>query len=97
MRHTMGNDWGGRRKENPENVPRVTAKMVEDYAASIHVEIRRDGIRGMWFYVGGFKLESACWYTLGSTNYLALENLRKLQKEKGNGRSKYQRDKLTHK
>lgn len=66
----MGQDWGGRRKANPEDAPKITRKQVEKYAESIGAKISRDG-RGMWFA----ESVDGTWYTLGLTNYLALKNM----------------------
>ena len=72
MRHTMGQDWGGRRKENPPNAPRITSCEVTEFAQQNDIETRREGL-GMWFY-----LKDSIWYTLGQTNYLALTHLTRL-------------------
>ena len=69
---TNHQDWGGRRKANPDNAPRVTRQEVIDLANNCDIEIKRAGL-GIWF----FKSEGT-WYTLGQTNYLALRQLRQL-------------------
>ena len=75
-RHTMGQDWGGRRKENPGGCPKVTGKQVREFAESHGLIIKNDGMyrRGgtWWLYdknMGEF-------LTLASTNYLALERMK---------------------
>lgn len=68
-RHTMGQDWGGRRGDNPPECPYVTGDQVRAYAKSIGVEVKREGL-GMWFR----KIDEK-WYTLGMTNYIALGQL----------------------
>lgn len=71
IRHTMGQDWGGRRKQNPNNAPKVSGKMVRDLALEMGLSVKRDGY-GMWFV---YKDSNKIWYTLGSTNFLAFRNL----------------------
>ena len=68
----MGNDWGGRKKLNPENAPRVSAKQVRHLASSIGVDVRRDGCGGAWWFYDGQ------WLTLGQTNYLAMVRLQEM-------------------
>ncbi len=41
IRHTMGNDWGGRRKQNPEGCPKVTQK-------DVFANVDSQGIRIKW-------------------------------------------------
>lgn len=75
-RHTMGNDWGGRRKMNPEGCPKVTRQDVLDYAKSKGVEVWNDGdygARGTWWQ----KDENGVSLTLGITNYIALQTLKR--------------------
>lgn len=78
-RQTMGNDWGGRRKINPDDCPKVTGETVRTKAAMLNVFVRRGdfiGInfhpsdRGIWWY-----LENGKWLILGATNYVAFSNL----------------------
>lgn len=71
MRHTMGHDWGGRKRENPLGCPRVSRTQVEALALSLGLSVRREGL-GMWLVKRGEQ-----WFTLGQTNYVALENLRR--------------------
>lgn len=69
----MGNDWGGRRKLNPDNAARVTRQQVLKYAADHRIEVKRDGLgSGMWFFKRG-----PVWCTLGQTNYIALRWMQK--------------------
>jgi len=84
-RHTMGQDWGGRRKLNPNNAPVVTAKEVEDYAASMGVTVFRatqtryslhPSSRGTWWY----ETEKG-YVSLGDTNFIALQTLKCLEGE----------------
>lgn len=56
---------------NQESAPRVTRKQVEKLAAELGVKIKREG-QGMWFYWNVLMKE---WYTLGMTNYLAIDHL----------------------
>ena len=86
-RHTMGQDWGGRRKSNPDNCPKITKKMVYDLASELGIEIRRGDYfhdlsfyhsdRGTWWiYNIEFK-----WVTMGDTNYWAYCNLLKIKEK----------------
>ena len=68
-RQTMGQDWGGRTKLNPENCPRVTGRQVEELADTHGIQVKREA-QGMWFV-----FKQGQWYTLGQTNYLALKQL----------------------
>jgi hypothetical protein len=77
IRHTMGQDWGGRRAANPSDAPRITREQVEQYAQSIGVEIEREG-KGMWWFINK---DNGKRYTLGQTNYLALEYLKQMKQE----------------
>lgn len=75
-RHTMGQDWGGRRPLNPPNAPKVTGNMLFQYAKEHNIKIKRDGYwwaSGMWMYCDNEK-----WFTAGQTNYLAMETLKRL-------------------
>ena len=89
-RHTMGQEWGGRRKTNPENAPKVTRNMVINYAKNHSIYVFRgdflwvDDVRskthskwGQWWYLD----EKDIWRTLGYTNYLALRNLQYMMGE----------------
>lgn len=86
MRHTMGQDWGGRRKVNPDGCPVITSKMVLAKADELGIEMLRGepstspgggfipSLGGMW-WICGDKLISA-----GATNYFALETLRRIER-----------------
>ena len=65
-------DWGGRRKLNPDNAPRVSRQDILGFAQQHAIVVRREGL-GMWF-----RLDGSTWYTIGQTNYLAMECLRRL-------------------
>ena len=67
-----GRDWGGRRKLNPDNCPHVSGKDVREYAQKHNIKIMREGL-GMWFFFDGKTR-----YTLGQTNFLALEWLKRI-------------------
>ncbi|MFA5036422.1 MAG: hypothetical protein WC479_04530 [Candidatus Izemoplasmatales bacterium] len=82
-RHTMGQDWGGRRKVNPENCPKVTDKEVEAKAKELVLEVQRGDFsrrdhgfmhspQGTWWYRNPIDNK---WYTIGATNYWALHFL----------------------
>jgi hypothetical protein len=74
-RHTMGNDWGGRRAENPAGARRVSGKEVLACAQASGVEVRREGQGwSMWWY----RRSGEPWRSLGTTNYRALEQLGRL-------------------
>lgn len=75
-RHTMGQDWGGRRPMNPPNCPKVTRKQVLKFAENINVTIWREGY-GMWW----FMRDDGASVTLGQTNYIALEYLKRMKIE----------------
>jgi len=67
-------DWGGRRKENPEGAPRVTRQDVLDRARELGLQVKRDGLYGMsgrWLYLDG-----KAWRGLGNTNFRAVERMR---------------------
>lgn len=75
-RHTMGNDWGGRRAVNPPDAPRVTADQVREVAELAGVEVKRDGAGWTQWWV---LRPGDVWRTLGATtNYLALQELQRL-------------------
>ena len=81
---------GGRRKQNPENCPVVTAKQVTDKALSMSVEVKRGDFHGSkndkWFLECDhgtwwmFNKLSGVWYTIGDTNYIALCTLERIDK-----------------
>ena len=81
---------GGRRKQNPENCPIVTAQQVKDKALSMSIEIKRGDFHGSkndrWFLECDHgtwwmlnKLDNN-WYTIGDTNYIALCKLETIDK-----------------
>ena len=73
-RHTMGQDWGGRRASNPAGIPRITARQVVKCAAEHGLVVKREGPGwSMWFV-----LRNGNWITLGDTNYLAIQQLKRL-------------------
>lgn len=75
IRHTMGQDWGGRRKTNPEGTPKITMRQVNDYAKEIGVEVWREpGNYSMWWLMRNGKK----YKTLGMTNFQALNYLHRL-------------------
>jgi hypothetical protein len=53
IRHTMGNDWGGRRKQNPEGCPKVTWKDVFAYVASWGIHVKWGGPTAVKMAPGG--------------------------------------------
>ena len=79
IRHTMGNDWGGRRKQNPEGCPKVTWKDVFAYVASRGIHVKWGGPtaveNGTWWYWSS----DDRFQTAGTTNYLCMEFLKSLQ------------------
>lgn len=71
-RRTMGNDWGGRRAENPSDASRVSRAQVINAAAQAGVEVKREsGAWSMWWVLR----PGDVWRTLASTNYQALHSL----------------------
>lgn len=83
IRHTMGNDWGGRTRENPIGAKPVTKAQVEAAAEAAGVEVRRGDYRddgsfrpaagswSMWWV----RRPGGVWRTLASTSYRAVEML----------------------
>jgi hypothetical protein len=78
MRHTMGQDWGGRKRLNPENCAKITYKDVLEIAKQLSIEIKRGSYsrydnnfiaskRGTWWIMKN----DGDWMTIGDTNYLA--------------------------
>lgn len=93
-RHTMGQDWGGRRALNPPNVPRVSYRDVLAYAESHNMEVKREGYiwaSGMW---SGRIKGSSIWRTIGQTNYLALTHMQDICEGDGYFRDIYEKDLL---
>lgn len=72
---SMGRDWGGRRKVNPANAPKVTRGQVIGFAVLHGYKIRRDG-NSSWMI-----LKEGVWYTCGMTNFLALKKLEAMVEE----------------
>lgn len=78
IRHTMGNDWGGRSAANPAGSPRVTAAQVHEAAKAAGVDVRREGSGwSMWWA----RKPGENWLTLATTNFLALQALAALSPE----------------
>lgn len=73
MRHTMGQDWGGRRKSNPDECPIVSSVEVIAFAKERGFELRKNVV---WFV----KEKDGEWRSIGDTNYWALENLKSRNK-----------------
>jgi hypothetical protein len=77
----MGNDYGGRRAENPVNAPRVSRQDVLDAAKLAGVEVKRESIHSgttsrawtTWWV----RQPGDVWRTLANTNFLALLELEK--------------------
>jgi hypothetical protein len=74
----QGRNWGGRRKMNPDDAPKVTRKQVLDFAAKNKFEIKRNGNSHWWL-----KDSEGIWRTAGITNYLVLENMKRTLLERG--------------
>jgi len=75
MRHTMGQDWGGRRKENPDNCPKISGKQVREKAKYLGIEVKRNGYENWWYKNNGQ------WYTGGTTNYICWKLLDEIFEE----------------
>lgn len=69
-------DWGGRRKLNPDDAPRVDREDVRKFAHSYSISVKREGL-GMWWRMD----VNGKWWTLGMTNYLALKEIKRFVKE----------------
>lgn len=76
-RHTMGQDWGGRHATNPSNAPKVTKKDVLAFATEHGFEVKRDPghYSTWWITMNGTR------YTLGSTNWEALQTLGRIARK----------------
>ena len=73
-RRTMGNDWGGRKAENPGDAPRVTRAQVLGAAAAAGVQVRRESAGwSMWWVLR----PGDVWRTLATTNFEAMRQLTK--------------------
>ena len=92
MRHTMGQDWGGRRKINPDGCPVITSKMVLAKAEELGIDVLRGepskapgggfihSSKGVWWIARESSEPGLVpLVTLGSTNYLALRQLEKIK------------------
>jgi hypothetical protein len=86
-RHTMGQDWGGRHKVNPENCPKVTDRDVISKAVELGLEVQRgefsridhkfmNSTQATWWYLNPVDNK---WYTIGMTNYWALYFLNEIE------------------
>jgi hypothetical protein len=76
-RHTMGQDWGGRHATNPNGAPKVTRKDVLAFAERKGLTVKRDPgtYSTWWIHKDGTR------YTLGSTNWEAMQTLRRMYPE----------------
>lgn len=80
-RRTMGNDFGGRRAENPAGAARVSRDEVLALAQTTGVQVKRESVRtgcastgwSMWWVLR----PGDEWRTLATTNYMAAQELRK--------------------
>ncbi|USN15293.1 hypothetical protein KIKIMORA_01470 [Brevundimonas phage vB_BpoS-Kikimora] len=70
-RHTMGQDQAKPPPLNPPGAPRVSRAQVEQAAAALGVEVKRDGLERMWW----IKRPGDVWRTYRQTNYLTLTAL----------------------
>ena len=78
-RRTMGNDYGGRKAENPAGVARVTKEHVLSAASAAGVQVKRESVRtgcasdawSMWWV----QRPGDVWRTLATTNYQAVQAL----------------------
>lgn len=81
-RRTMGNDYGGRKAENPAGVLRVSREHVLSAAQTAGVQVKRESVRtgcasvgwAMWWVLR----PGDVWRTLAATNYQAAQELQKL-------------------
>jgi hypothetical protein len=76
-RHTMGQDWGGRRRENPVDAPRVSRNDVLAAAAELAFTVRKSRRFAGWEYHDADR----GWCSAGSTNFLCVQFMRS---ERGN-------------
>ncbi len=78
-RRTMGNDYGGRKAENPAGATRVTKAQVLSAASAAGVQVKRESVRtgcasdgwSMWWV----QRPGDVWRTLATTNYQAVQAL----------------------
>ncbi len=74
-RNTMGQDWGGRRADNPKDAPKITGDQIRARAAELGLEVKReDPGWSMWMV----RQPGQSWFTLGTTNYVALGSLQSI-------------------
>lgn len=74
-RRTMGNDFGGRRAENPVGAPRVTSTDVKAAALIAGVQVKRESAGWcMWWILK----PGDVWRTLAATNFQALRSLNQM-------------------
>lgn len=75
----MGNDYGGRKAENPAGVARVTKEQVLSAASAAGVLVKRESVRAgcasnawsIWWVLR----PGDVWRTLATTNYQAMRVL----------------------
>lgn len=81
IRHTMGQDWGGRRRINPIDAPKVSKQDVYTFAEKHGINVQRaittgSGLypsnQGPWWRFDRIKEE---WLTCGNTNYECIHHL----------------------
>jgi hypothetical protein len=82
MRHTMGQDWGGRQKANPADCQKVTASDVLTEAQKHGYTIRRDSPRSwsMWWICFPYSDR----ITIGTTNFIALQSIKRIARTRPN-------------
>lgn len=81
-RRTMGNDFGGRKAENPVGAKRTSALEVRTAAVAAGVQVKRESLItglptsgwSMWLVLR----PNDVWRTLATTNYQAVVALQKL-------------------
>lgn len=77
----MGNDYGGRKAENPAGVARVSRECVLSAAEAAGVKVKRESVRtgcassawSMWWVLR----TGDVWRTLATTNHKAVQELQK--------------------
>jgi hypothetical protein len=74
----MGNDYGGRKKTEPGNCPKVICKNVFAFAKAKNIRVKWGGPSvvesGTWWF---WSVKNV-WLTAGVTNFLYLEFLKRL-------------------
>lgn len=73
-RHTMGNDYGGRKAVNPAGSPRVSVDQVYSAAQAAGVLVKRESAGWAMWWV---QRPGDVWRTLATTNLLAVRELQK--------------------